>query len=196
MSAYGAATATTVIGGQAAVERMQGWNRQLALTPMSERTFVATKVAVALTIATVPILLTYLLGLLTVAAAPGQVWLTSALIAWAGSAIFALYGLAFGLALKSEAAFSAASGSLVIFGFLGNVFMPLTGIMLDIARFTPLYGVVSLARYPLTGGEGINLDSGDTFVEPLWPMVANVVAWTVLLALVAGLLVRRARARR
>ena len=40
MAAYGAVTATTSIGGQAAVERMQGWGRQLGLTPL--RRLVAT----------------------------------------------------------------------------------------------------------------------------------------------------------
>ena len=34
MAAYGAVSATTGIGGSAAIERMQGWTRQLGLTPM------------------------------------------------------------------------------------------------------------------------------------------------------------------
>ncbi|MFV0429908.1 MAG: ABC transporter permease [Arachnia sp.] len=195
MGAYGAATATTVVGGHAALERMQGWTRQLGLTPMPDSTFVTTKVAVAWTIAAVPVIVANLLGMVTLASAPWHVWVISALVAWAGSAIFALYGLVFGLALKSEASFSAASGSLVILGFLGNVFMPLSGIMLDIARFTPLYGVVALARYPLTGSQGVNLESGEAFTEPWQPMVANVVVWTIALAVLATWLVRRARAR-
>ena len=33
MSAYGAATATSSVSGMAAVEKTQGWGRQLALTP-------------------------------------------------------------------------------------------------------------------------------------------------------------------
>ena len=36
MAAYGAVTATTSIGGQAALERQQGWGRQLGLTPLAD----------------------------------------------------------------------------------------------------------------------------------------------------------------
>lgn len=37
MAVYGAVTATVGIGGSAAVERMQGWGRQLGLTPFAMR---------------------------------------------------------------------------------------------------------------------------------------------------------------
>ena len=36
--------------------------------------------------------------------------------------------------------------------FLGNVFTPMSGFMLDLGRFTPLYGYAALARFPLTDG--------------------------------------------
>jgi ABC-2 type transport system permease protein len=57
-----------------------------------------------------------------------------------------------GLVFRSDGAATLASISLTFFGFFGNVFMPLDGTMLDIARFTPMYGVVALARWPLTDG--------------------------------------------
>ena len=37
--------------------------------------------------------------------------------------------------------------------FLGNVFTPMYGLILDIGRFTPLYGYAALARYPITEGD-------------------------------------------
>src|SRR5690606_15328640 len=40
MAGYGAVTATTGIGSSAAVERMQGWSRQLALTPLTDSGYV------------------------------------------------------------------------------------------------------------------------------------------------------------
>ena len=43
MAAYGAVTATTGVGGRAAVERMQGWGRQLGLTPLRDPLVVAMK---------------------------------------------------------------------------------------------------------------------------------------------------------
>ena len=36
--------------------------------------------------------------------------------------------------------------------FLGNVFTPMSGLLLDIGRLTPLYGYAALARFPLTEG--------------------------------------------
>lgn len=194
MAAYGAVTATVGIGGMAAVERMQGWGRQLGITPLRDATYVATKAVVALVIAVLPIAVVYLLGLLTGAEGSVAAWLGSAAVLVVGAVLFALYGLVFGLAFRSEAAVTAASGSLVVLGFLGNIFFPLSGLLLEVARFTPLYGYVALARYPLT--EGMVVDATGTMSsEPLWMSVANVAAWTVILAVLATALVRRSRGR-
>lgn len=195
MAAYGAVTATAGIGGMAAVERMQGWGRQLGLTPMPDRTFVATKALVAATVAALPVAFIYGLGLALGAAAPAWVWLATAAIIMAGAVTFALYGLSFGLGFRSEAAVSAGSASLVVLGFLGNVFMPLSGAMLTFAKFTPMYGYVTLAKYPMTEGTTYDMASGELIAEPLWQPLANMVAWTVILAVIALLLVRRGRGR-
>ena len=190
MAAYGAVTATTGIGGMAAVERMQGWGRQLGLTPLADRSYVAMKAGVALVICTIPVALIYLLGLLTSAEGRAAAWVLSAALVLLGAGVFAIYGLAVGLAFRSEAAVSAASGLLVIMAFLGNIFVPLTGTMLAIAKFTPLYGYVALARYPLT--EGYQVDGSH---EPLWIAVTNVTVWAVIFGLGATALVRRGRER-
>ena len=190
MAAYGAVTATTGIGGMAAVERMQGWGRQLGLTPLADSSYVAMKAGVALVICTIPVTLIYVLGLLTSAEGRAAAWVLSALLVLLGAGVFAIYGLAVGLAFRSEAAVSAASGLLVIMAFLGNIFVPLTGTMLAIAKFTPLYGYVALARYPLT--EGYQADGSH---EPLWIAVTNVTLWAVIFGLTATALVRRGRER-
>lgn len=194
MAAYGAVTATVNTGGRAATERMQGWGRQLGLTPLTDRQFVTTKVALAVIVAAMPVSLVYALGIVTGAEATLQVWVLSAVLLLAGAVAFSLYGLCFGLGFGTEAALAAASGTVVILGFLGNIFIPLSGLMLDIGRFTPLYGYVALARYPLTEGAIVTQD-GSPGSEALWVPVANVTAWTLILAVVAVLLVRRGRAR-
>jgi len=194
MAAYGAVTATVGIGGMAAVERMQGWGRQLGLTPLRDGSYVAMKAIVALAIAIIPIALVYVLGMFTGSEGTLNAWLGSAAILIVGAVMFSLYGLIFGLAFRSEAAVSAASGSLVVLGFLGNIFFPLTGWMLELARFTPLYGYVQLARYPLTEGQVIDTE-GNLSQEALWMPLANVAVWTVILAALATWLVRRSRGR-
>ena len=190
MAAYGAVTATTGIGGMAAVERMQGWGRQLGLTPLADSAYVAMKAGVALVICSIPVALIYLLGLFTSAEGHAAAWALSAILVLLGASVFAIYGLAVGLAFRSEAAVSAASGLLVIMAFLGNIFIPLSGTMLAIAKFTPLYGYVALARYPLT--EGYQPDGSH---EPLWIAVTNVTLWAVIFGLTATALVRRGRER-
>jgi ABC-2 type transport system permease protein len=195
MAAYGAVTATTGIGGMAAVERMQGWGRQLGLTPITERDYVAVKAATAMTIAAVPIALVFLIGYVTGAEAPLSVWAWSGLVLFLGAGLFALYGLCFGSAFRSEAAVSAASGSLVVLSFLGNIFIPLSGWQLTVAKFTPLYGYVALARRALTGGNNRNLETNELIEEPLWEVVANLGFWTVFLIAMAVFLVNRGRGR-
>ncbi|SEE74268.1 ABC transporter permease [Ruania alba] len=194
MAAFGAVTATTGVGGMAAVERMQGWGRQLGLTPMSDTRYVSVKATVAFTISLIPIALIYLIGAFTQASAPGWVWLASAAIVMLGAAVFSLYGLIVGLLFRSEAAVGAASGALVVLAFLGNIFIPLSGAMLEIARFTPLYGIVGLARYPLTDGALVSME-GVGGNDPLWALLLNVGVWTAIFAVGAVLLVRRGRSR-
>jgi ABC-2 type transport system permease protein len=55
MAAYGAVTATTSIGGNAAVERQQGWGRQLGLTPLADSSYIAMKALIALILGAVAI---------------------------------------------------------------------------------------------------------------------------------------------
>lgn len=194
MATYGAVTATTAIGGSAAVERMQGWGRQLGLTPMPDRQYVLTKSALGVSIAAIPVGLIYLLGYLTGAKADGTVWILSAVLVLVGASMFSIYGLIFGLAFKTEGAVGAASGSLVILAFLGNLFFPLSGSMLTIAAFTPLYGIAALARYPLTEGWVVTTD-GAPVQQDLWIPLANVAIWLAILSLLATYLVRRSRSR-
>ena len=194
MAGYGAVSATVSIGASSAVERSQGWGRQLGLTPLRDRTYVLVKASLSVLVALAPLTLVYLLG--AVAGAPGDAsaWLLSYVVLACGATAFALYGLCFGLAFRSEAAVSGASGSVVVLSFLGNIFFPLSGGLLAFAKLTPLYGYVALARYPLT--EGWVVTGDDSLVhDPLWLPITNVAVWTLVLAVAATLLVRRGRGR-
>ena len=195
MAAYGAVSATVGIGGRAALEKRQGWGRQLGLTPLRDSAYVAVKSVLAVVFASVTVALVFLAGGLTTAAATPLAWMLSFGLLVVGAAVFALYGLCFGLAFGSEAALSAAGGSVVILGFLGNIFIPLSGTLLAVAKWTPLYGYAALARFPISEGTILVGGSGETVVEPLWIPLANVAGWLVVLALLAGWLVRRGRVR-
>lgn len=190
MAAYGAVTATTSAAGSAATEQLMGWGRQLGLTPVRPLGFVVAKAAVAMAVAAVPVALVFALGAATGARGDWTDWTLAAAIAWLGSALFAIYGLAVCLVLRGTNAPGIASGMIVVMAFLGNVFSPIDGLLLDIGRLTPLYGYAALARFPLTDGR---LPVGGQ--DPLWLPVANVLAWTVIFSLLAVWGVRRSRAR-
>ena len=190
MAAYGAVTATTGVAGSAATEQVMGWGRQLGLTPMRPLGFVATKAVIAMVVALMPVTLIFTIGALSGARGSWSDWVLAGVLVWLGSALFAIYGLAMSLVFRGPNATGIASGMIVILAFLGNVFTPMSGLLLDIGRFTPLYGYAALARFPLTEG---HLPMGGR--DPLWLPVANVLAWTIAFSLLALWGVRRSRAR-
>ena len=194
MAAYGAVSATVGIGGRAALEKRQGWGRQLGLTPMRDTSYVTVKSVLAVVFAALTVALVFVAGALTTASGSLTAWVGSFALLVVGAAVFSLYGLCFGLAFGSEAALSAAGGSVVILGFLGNIFIPLSGTLLSIAKLTPLYGYAALARYPISEGQVLSAD-GTTVEEPLWVPLLNVSVWLAVLAVAATVLVRRGRGR-
>jgi ABC-2 type transport system permease protein len=192
MAAYGASIGATAIAASAAMEMLQGWGRQLALTPLRPSGFVATKVVVALTVSAVGALAVTVVGLATGAnASPPWVWPATFFITWLGSSLFALYGLVVAQLFHSETAIGVASASLVVWAFFGNLFVPLSGTVQQIARWTPMYGYAGLARWPQMQGQSA---TGD-FVDPLWALVLNWVAWAIIFAGIAVWSTRRGRAR-
>ena len=102
----------------------------------------------------------------------GWSFVATALIAWAGSLVFAAFGLFMGYLLPSENVMQIIGPGLAILAFAGGLFVPLEdgSTLQKIAQFTPMYGISSLAHAPLTG---------DAFQ---WTWVVNVLAWLVVFA--------------
>ncbi len=107
---------------------------------------------------------------------------------------FSLYGLAIGFLMRSESAASVATGLVVVFSFLGTLFMPLSGIFLTIAKFTPLYGFAVLARYPINEGY-YTMSTNGFYTDSLTLALISAAFWTVLFAIVTVIAARRGRAR-
>lgn len=192
---YGAVTATTSIAGSASVERQLGWGRQLSLTALTGGQYMLGKTLVALGIAVLPVVLVFGAGV-AMGAEFSDLWrwAASAGLVLLGAMPFALFGLAAALVFRSEAAVSAASGMLVVFSFLGNLFIPLSGTLLEIARFTPLYGSGVLARWPLLEGSLATME-GEMQSDSLGTVLLCVGAWTALFALVCLIAARRRTSR-
>lgn len=191
MAAYGTAVAMSSLTSLAATEAKQGWGRQLAMTPLSTLGYAMTKLLTAVAFAALALIVVFVAGMLTGAEADGAWrWAATAGIILGIGLIYGLFGLGVGLFFSGDAATALASISMTFFAFFGNVFMPLDGIMLDIARFTPLYGFVALSRWPLTEGQ---LTTGQT--DHVWMLLLNVAVWVVLFALLVVAGAKRSRAR-
>ncbi|WP_259363156.1 ABC transporter permease [Microbacterium esteraromaticum] len=192
MAAYGTAVAMSSLTSLAASEAKQGWGRQLAMTPLGTAGYAVTKLLTAVTFAALALAAVFAAGIATGAAADDAWrWVAVAAIILVGGLMYGLYGLGVGLFFNPDSAAALASISMTFFAFFGNVFMPLDGVMLDIARFTPLYGFVALSRWPITDGV---LTTGQA--DPLWMPLLSVAVWLALFTVLVVAGVRRARSRR
>lgn len=192
MAAFGAATAMSSMCSLAASEVGQGWGRQIAMTPLSMVGYALTKLLTAVCFAALSVTAVFALGAFTGAKADDLWrWFAVAGLILLTSCMFGLFGLGVGLAFNSDSAAALASISITFFSFFGNVFMPLSGVMLDIAHYTPMYGYVALVRWPITEGE---LVAGGS--DPLWAVLLNVVVWTAVFAVITRIGVLRSRQRR
>ena len=190
MAVYGAILAASSNAASVSIEQQAGWTRTLMMTPLKPSGYVSTKVALALTMSALPVVVLTVVGATSGAKAPAGVWIACLLIGWLGSSVFAALGLALGSLLKADGAMQALGGVLALLAFAGNVFVPLSGTMLRIAEFTPMFGVVSLARYPLDSGVTI-----DGTAISVWVMVANAVFWAATFATAAAFFYSRSSNR-
>ncbi|MGB3699334.1 MAG: ABC transporter permease [Gordonia sp. (in: high G+C Gram-positive bacteria)] len=190
MALYGAVLAAASNSAAVSLEQQAGWTRTLMMTPLSPAGYVATKVALALAMSALPVAVLTAVGAASGAHAPVGTWVACLLLAWLGSGVFAALGLALGSVLKSDGAMQVLGGVLALLAFAGNVFVPLNGALLRVAEFTPMFGIVSLARYPLDHGVtayGVHVS--------LAVIIANTVFWAVAFAVAASYFYTRSTRR-
>lgn len=174
IAVYGAATASTSSAASIAMEKATGWMRTMRLTPLSTVGYVITKVIAAMCTAILPVSVVGLLGLVTGAHGTWRVWVFGLLAAWGGAAVFSALGIALGLALKTDVVMHVPGLATTGLGFLGGLFLPLTGIMLTIGRYTPMYGISVISRYALNNGH--NFSGGHDSLK--WAFI-NTGCWLV-----------------
>ncbi|VEG26960.1 ABC transporter [Actinomyces howellii] len=195
MSTYSAAIAATTAAASAAVEQAGGWGRQIALTAGGMRTYATARLISAVLVALCPLVLIFSAGALTGAVIDSPLrWAACFLICLGATLPFAVFGLAAGLWLPSNAAAGVAGASISVFGFLGNLFMPLSGFLFTLAHYTPLYGPGSLAVRPVQGDKVATMTG--VVEEPVWYGLANLAAWTLVFALMCLAARRRSTLRR
>ncbi|AZI59305.1 ABC transporter permease [Nakamurella antarctica] len=172
MALYGAVLATTSGGTMVSIERAAGWSRSLRLTPLSPAAYVVIKMLTALVLGAGSVIAVYAVGAITrTPSMPLYLWVLTGLAVWAGSLVFAAFGLFMGYLLPTENVMQILSFALVLFAFGGGLFIPLSQMsqtFQDIASYTPLYGLNELVHAPLVGE------------APSLGAVVNVLAWLAI----------------
>jgi ABC-2 type transport system permease protein len=155
MALYGAVLATTSGGAMVSIERALGWSRQLRLTPLSPLAYVVTKMLTAMVLGLASVVAVYAAGLISQKPnMPVHLWVITLLCVWAGSLLFAAFGLFMGYLLPTENVMQILSFALMLCAFGGGLFIPISQMsetFQTIAKFTPLYGLNTLVHAPLTG---------------------------------------------
>ncbi|WP_287901432.1 ABC transporter permease [Arthrobacter sp.] len=181
LTVYAAMTSATASGSQVAVERAQGWSRQLRLTPLRPGAYILVKAAAALAMSLIAVVAQFVIGALFGVHLDAATLVVAGLAAWLGSLVFAALGLMVGYLMPSQNVMQLLGPVLAIMAMLGGLFMPLEvmgSTFADIARFSPAYGIGQIARSPLTG----NWD---------WIWVVNAVVWLAIFVTGAALAFRK-----
>lgn len=160
MAMYGAMMSATQTGAAVAVERAQGWSRQLRLTPLNPVVNVLIKMIAGMVLGALAVVATYVVGALSgIELSPVQ-WMATGVTGWLlASATFTTLGLMVGYLVPGENAAQITSLLIVVLAFLGGLFYPVSNmpdVLRTLATFTPVYGIAELARAPLTG-EGFDV---------------------------------------
>ncbi|PXX60313.1 ABC-2 type transport system permease protein [Nocardia tenerifensis] len=185
MAVYGALLATTSGGAMVAIERAQGWSRQLRLTPLRPVAYIATKVTVAMVLGLVSVSAVFLVGAVVGAHLTPVAWVSCFLLAWLTSVVFAAFGLFVGYLLPSENVMQLLGPVLAALSFAGGLFIPLHGWFGTVSKVFPTYGVATLARIPF----------GDTSTGSIVLAVLNVAVWAAVFVGGSAMLFRRDTAR-
>ncbi|QBS43781.1 ABC transporter permease [Nocardia sp. CS682] len=185
MAVYGALLATTSGGAMVAIERAQGWSRQLRLTPLRPVAYIATKVAVAMVLGLMSVTAVFVVGAALGAQLTPVAWVSCFLLAWLTSLVFAAFGLFVGYLLPSENVMQLLGPLLAALSFAGGLFVPLHGWFGTVSKVFPTNGVATLARVPF----------GDTSAGSIVLAVLNVVGWAAVFVGGSAMLFRRDTAR-
>ena len=184
--AYGGFMACLNGGARTAVERSQGWQRQLRLTPLTPRAYLFGKAAVAQVVALPPIVLIAVVGMFEgVHLSPAE-WALTIVGTWLACIPFSVLGLLVGQLATAENMQVYTSGLMILLGFLGGILFPVTMFpnwLANIAKILPSYWLADVGHGPTVG------------YEQLGTAIIVLAVWTVVLAVAVGRRYQRDSAR-
>ncbi len=178
MASYGAIGAAMSQAAPIAIERRQGWARQLRVTPLPGSAYVAAKVVSAVVL-TVPALLLVALagGLVNHVSMGAETTIRIVVVLALGSVPFAALGLLIGYLLDADSAQGGMVLSYFLLAIFGGLFAPLEAFpsaLATIGHVLPSSHLASLGRSAAAGRTPDVLD------------VLALVAWAVALGSLAS----------
>jgi ABC-2 type transport system permease protein len=181
LAAFGTMAAMLSCGGRIATERAAGWNRQLRISPLSTRSYFRAKVLTAYMMALITLLVLYAAGASLGVSLAASEWLEMTGLMLVGLIPFAALGILIGHLLTPDSIGPAVGGGLAVLAFLGGTWFPIEshGFIYDIGQALPSYWLVQ-ASHVAAGGHAWRTEG--------WLVI---VAWTVVLSVLAGWAYRR-----
>jgi ABC-2 type transport system permease protein len=179
MAAYGAIGASLSSAVRVAIERTNGWTRQLRVTPLPPLGYVTTKVAAAYLTALPSIVLVMAAGFLVNAVTlPTSTWVTVFISLALGVLPFAALGIAIGYLFDESSAQMMFTISLVGLAILGGLWTPISQFpdaLATIGRMLPSYHFANLGWSALAGDPP---DLGDVLALVAYGIAfIGIVAW-------------------
>ena len=146
MASFGALGASlTTNANKIALERKEGWTRQLRLTSLPGGGYVTSKVIAAMATTVPAIVVVFAVGASTGVHLSIALWVKAFLILWIGSLTFTALGIAIGYGVPYD---SVQIVSIIVYiglSFIGGQFFVIDGFAGKIAKYTPSYQVRQLA---------------------------------------------------
>jgi ABC-2 type transport system permease protein len=181
LASFGTMSAMLSSGARIAAERAVGWNRQLRISPLSTRSYFRAKVVTGYMMALISLLALYLAGTSLGVRLGASEWFEMTGLILVGLIPFAALGIMIGHLLTPDSIGPAMGGGISLLALLGGTWFPISGhgFLHDLAQFIPSYWLVQASHVAL-GGHA-------------WPAKGWIVmiAWTVVLSVLAGRAYRR-----
>src|ERR1700727_612757 len=187
MATFGAMSSVFSTGGAIAFERSIGWDRQLRITALTGRAYVAGKGLAGFAVAVPSLVLVFLAGgLLSHVHLSAGRWLMTGLSILLALLPVAALGIWVGYMAKAESVQAISGAVYSLLSLLGGLWVPVTVFphwIFEVIKALPMYWVAQAGRQALIG----------SWVG--WQGVTVLTAWTVVLGMFAARAYRRNSAK-
>jgi ABC-2 type transport system permease protein len=161
MCSFGSMVAAlNAAGARLAVERVNGWARQLRVTPLPAWSYVATKVSINMVVVLPVLLLVEVVGVAFGGVhLDGAGWIELTALMWVTALPFAVLGVFVGFLVNAETVYPVITGLMFILGYFGGLFTPVNDLpaaLRSVAQALPSFQHAALGL-DLLGGQGLDV---------------------------------------